>query len=63
MTVTFGQLGATWAEALWHDAHGNSIAMCEPCWQVTRQAAEAHLPDLTIHDLAAPAAGRWQAER
>ncbi len=52
--VTFGQLGTTWAEALWPDAHGRSLPMCGPCWQATRQAAENHRSNLAIHDTTGP---------
>jgi hypothetical protein len=53
--VSFGQLGVTWAEALWPDAHGCSFAMCASCWQITRQAAEKARPNLVIHhQLASP---------
>jgi hypothetical protein len=54
--VSFGQLGTTWPEALWPDAHGCSFAMCGPCWQITRQVAETARPRLVVHDTTGPPA-------
>jgi hypothetical protein len=44
-------------EALWMQAWGKSYPMCGPCWQATRQVAQARRPALHITDTTRAPAG------
>jgi hypothetical protein len=35
-------------EAVWLECWGKSYPMCQPCWEATRQVAQAHRPALVI---------------
>ena len=50
VVVTLGQMGTAdrHREALWLEAWGKSCPMCEPCWDATRQVAQARRPHLVI---------------
>jgi hypothetical protein len=53
--VTFGQLGTRWhRDALWQDSWGRSYAMCNQCWDVTRQVVQNHRPGLIITQATSP---------
>ena len=61
--VTLGQMGTPdqHREALWLEAWGKPYPMCGPCWQATRQVAQAHRPGLVITDTRTPAGRRAPA--
>jgi hypothetical protein len=50
VVVTLGQMGTAdqHRQALWLEAWGRSYPMCQPCWQATRQVAQARRPALRI---------------
>jgi hypothetical protein len=52
VVVTMGQMGTPGQhrEALWREAWGSPYPMCGPCWQATRQVAQARRPSLVITD-------------
>jgi hypothetical protein len=58
VVVTLGQMGTAdqYREALWLEAWGKPYPMCGPCWEATRQVAQAHRPGLAITDTRIPAA-------
>jgi hypothetical protein len=61
--VTLGPMGAPdrHREALWLEAWGKPCPMCAPCWEATRQVAQAHRPGLVITDTRTPAGPRGPA--
>ena len=48
--VTMGQMGtpAQYRAAVWPECWGKAYPMCQPCWQATRQVAQARRPALVI---------------
>jgi hypothetical protein len=50
VVVTLGPMGAAdqYRAALWLEAWGRPYPMCQPCWDATRQVAQAHRPALII---------------
>ncbi len=50
VVVTLGQMGTAdqHHEALWLEAWGKSYPVCGPCWDATRQVAQARRPNLVI---------------
>ncbi len=50
--VTLGQMGTAdqHRAALWLEAWGRSYTLCSPCWDATRQVAQARRPGLVITD-------------
>jgi len=59
VVVTLGQMGAAdrHREALWLEAWGKPYPMYGPCWDATRQVAQARRPSLAITAPPAPRAG------
>ena len=55
--VTLGQMGTAdeHRQALWLEAWGRSYPMCQPCWEATRQVAQARRPALIITGTTTPA--------
>ena len=49
VVVTLGPMGTAdhYRAALWLECWGKSYPMCGPCWDATRQVAQAHRPSLT----------------
>jgi hypothetical protein len=61
VVVTLGQMGTAGQhrQALWMETWGRSYPMCHPCWEATRQVAQARRPGLVITGTTgAPAGGR-----
>ena len=52
VAVTLGQLGTPgqYREAVWMESWGKSYPLCQPCWEATRQVAQARRPGLVITD-------------
>ena len=50
VVVTLGPMGTPdqHRQALWIETWGKPTPMCQPCWQATRQVAQAHRPGLVI---------------
>lgn len=50
--VTLGQMGTPdqHRQAVWMESWGRSYPMCAPCWEATRQVAQARRPGLVITD-------------
>jgi hypothetical protein len=50
VVATLGPMGTAdeYRAALWLEAWGKSYPMCAPCWEATRQVAQAHRPALVI---------------
>ena len=50
VVVTLGQMGTPDQRraALWLECWGRSYPMCGPCWDATRQVAQARRPGLII---------------
>ena len=50
VVVTLGQMGTAGQhrQALWLQSWGRSYPMCQPCWEATRQVAQARRPALVI---------------
>ena len=48
--MTLGQMGTPGQhrEAVWIECWGKSYLMCGPCWDATRQVAQARRPNLVI---------------
>ena len=59
VVVTLGQMGTPdqYRAALWMETWGKSYPMCSPCWQATRQVAQARRPGLIISDATCTSAG------
>jgi len=57
VVVTLGPMGAPdrHRQALWMEAWGKPYPMCQPCWEATRQVAQAHRPALVITGTTIPA--------
>jgi len=57
--VTLGQIGTAeqHRQAVWMQCRGRSYPMCGPCWDATRQVAQAHRPTLVITDTTRAPAG------
>ena len=57
VVVTLGQMGTAdeHRQALWLEAWGRSYPMCQPCWEATRQVAQARRPALIITGTTTPA--------
>jgi hypothetical protein len=54
-----GQMGTAdqHREAVWMESWGKSYPMCQPCWEATRQVAQAPRPALRITDTTRAPAG------
>jgi hypothetical protein len=52
VVVTLGPMGTPdqHRQALWMETWGKPYPMCAPCWQATRQVAQARRPGLVITD-------------
>jgi hypothetical protein len=63
VVVTLGPMGTAGQhrQALWLETWGKPYPMCVPCWQATRQVAQAHRPGLVITDTRTPAGWRVPA--
>jgi len=63
VVVTLGPMGTPdrHREALWMEGWGKPYPMCQPCWEATRQVAQAHRPGLVITDTRTPAGLRVPA--
>jgi hypothetical protein len=50
VVVTLGQMGTAeqHRQAVWMQCWGRSYPMCGPCWDATRQVAQARRPALVI---------------
>ena len=50
VVVTLGQMGTAGRhrQAVWMESWGRSYPMCGPCWEATRQVAQARRPALVI---------------
>ena len=59
VVVTLGQMGTPDQRraALWLECWGRSYPMCGPCWDATRQVAQARRPGLIITDTTYAPAG------
>jgi len=59
VVVTLGPMGTAdeYRQALWLEAWGRSYPMCGPCWDATRQVAQARRPALVITNTTQPATG------
>jgi hypothetical protein len=59
VVVTMGQMGAAdyHRDAVWPECWGKSYPMCGPCWEATRQVAQARRPGLVITDTTTAPAG------
>jgi hypothetical protein len=59
VVVTLGQMGTPDRnrEAAWMQAWGRSCPMCGPCWEATRQVAQARRPALIITGTTSAPAG------
>jgi hypothetical protein len=57
VVVTLAQMGtpSQHREAVWIECWGKSYPMCGPCWQATRQVAQARRPALVITGTASQA--------
>ena len=54
--MALGQMGTPgqYREAVWMEAWGNACPMCGPCWEATRQVAQARRPALIINGTTHP---------
>jgi hypothetical protein len=50
VVVTLGPMGAPgqYRQAVWMQSWGKSYPLCAPCWDATRQVAQARRPNLII---------------
>ena len=57
--MTLGQMGTAGPhrQAAWMQAWGKPYPMCGPCWDATRQVAQARRPALVITNTTQPATG------
>ena len=57
--MTLGQIGTAeqHRQAVWMQCRGRSYPMCGPCWDATRQVAQARSPALVITDTTRAPAG------
>jgi hypothetical protein len=55
VVVTLGQMGTAGQhrQALWMQCWSRSYPMCQPCWDATRQVAQARRPALVITEASA----------